>query len=65
MCAIDGITGMAALEDRIQAVMRALDLALDTPAGSTDWETHLRELAIIAIEAGDEHGFDPRTSARA
>lgn len=49
----DGITGMAVSEDRIQAAMRALDLILDEPGGcDEDWETHLRRLAIAAIEAG-------------
>lgn len=49
----DGFTGMAVSEERIQAVMRALDLILDEPFGAdADWESHLRRLAISAIEAG-------------
>lgn len=52
---LDGITGMAVSEQRIQAVMRALDLALDDPVGcEEDWETHLRRVAIKAIEAHKE-----------
>lgn len=46
----DGITGMAVSEERIQAVMRALDLILDEPIDG-DWNNHLRKLAIAAIEA--------------
>lgn len=49
----DGFTGMAVSEQRIQAVMRALDLILDDPSFcDEDWETHLRRIAICAIEAG-------------
>jgi hypothetical protein len=49
----DGFTGMAVTEDRIRAVMRALDLVLDDPEGcNEDWETYLRRIAISAIEAG-------------
>jgi hypothetical protein len=54
---IDGITGMAASEARIQAVMRALDAILDDPTGcEVDWETYLRRVAICAIEAGEGSG---------
>lgn len=48
-----GFTGMAVSEDRIQAVMRALDLILDDPtAHDEDWKTHLRRIALAAIKAG-------------
>jgi hypothetical protein len=47
---ICGATGAAVGEERIRAVMRALDLALDEPIKG-DWEKHLRKLAIKAIEA--------------
>lgn len=50
----DGFTGMTVTEERIQAVMRALDLILDDPIEcDEDWETHLRRLAIVAIKAGE------------
>lgn len=49
----DGFTGVAVSEDRIKAVMRALDLILDDPSAcGEDWETYLRRVAIAAIEAG-------------
>lgn len=49
----DGFTGMAVSEERIQAVMKALYLILDEPAGVDEsWEDHLRRLAVAAIEAG-------------
>lgn len=49
----DGFTGTAVSEERIKATMRALDLILDDPTGcDEDWETHLRRIAIAAIEAG-------------
>jgi hypothetical protein len=64
---IDGITGIAASEARIQAVMRALDLILDDPAGcEVDWETYLRKIAIRAIEASEgtgDYGTNARTAA--
>lgn len=50
---IDGFTGMAVSEERIQAVMRALDAVLDDPSLiDEDWTTHLRRIAVAAIEAG-------------
>lgn len=52
----DGFTGAAVSEERIHAVMRALDLILDDAAAcDEDWESYLRRIAISAIEAGKAH----------
>lgn len=49
----DGFTGMVVSEERIRSVMLALDLILDDPnAHDDDWDTHLRRIAVAAIEAG-------------
>jgi hypothetical protein len=55
MTVVDGVTGATVSEDRVQAAMRALELILDEPAGlDADWDTHLRRLAVAAIEAEPE-----------